>query len=178
VLRLFSSSPLEVEQLPSPLSLVLGGQWAGLLAGGPASASTFGSNPQYMISTPHKSEVCNLAGGSFCGSNPQYMISTPHKSEVFMLAGGKFFYGSSPPFHDQHAAQLLRCGWGSGFGCSWGKGRPTPTPTERIIRIEPKHKVCIIRTETTHTVRIIRTEPTHKIRTLFLTAASVLSRSS
>lgn len=57
MLRLFSKSPLEVEQLPSPLSLVLGGQWAGLLSGGPSSASTFGSNPQYMISTQHKAEV-------------------------------------------------------------------------------------------------------------------------
>ncbi|KAF5833132.1 hypothetical protein DUNSADRAFT_10650 [Dunaliella salina] len=57
VLRLFSSNPLEVEQLPSPLSLVLGGQWTGLLAGGPATSSTFGSNPQYMISTAHKAEV-------------------------------------------------------------------------------------------------------------------------
>ncbi len=59
MLRLFSSSPLEVEQLPSPLSLVLGGQWAGLLSGGPVSAPTFGSNPQYMIRTKHKTEVEN-----------------------------------------------------------------------------------------------------------------------
>jgi hypothetical protein len=57
VLRLFSSMPLEVEQLPAPLALVLGGQWTGLLAGGPASAPTFGSNPQYMLSVSTKAKV-------------------------------------------------------------------------------------------------------------------------
>lgn len=57
MLRLFSSLPLEVEQLPSPLTLVLGGQWSGLLAGGPAVCPTFGSNPQYMLSSAHKAEV-------------------------------------------------------------------------------------------------------------------------
>ena len=46
VVRAFSSAPLEMEQLPSPLSLVLGGHWVGHLAGGPSSAPTFGSNPQ------------------------------------------------------------------------------------------------------------------------------------
>lgn len=58
VLRTFSSSPLEVEQLPSPLSLVLGGQWANYLAGGGPDQPTFGSNPQYMISTQHSTQVC------------------------------------------------------------------------------------------------------------------------
>jgi len=57
VLRVFSSSPLEVEQLPSPLSLVLGGQWVGFLAGGSRKHTTFGSNPQYMISTQHRTQV-------------------------------------------------------------------------------------------------------------------------
>ncbi len=57
MLRTFSSSPLEVEQLPSPLSLVLGGQWVGYLAGGTRHHATFGSNPQYMISAQHKTQV-------------------------------------------------------------------------------------------------------------------------
>lgn len=57
VLRTFSSGPLEMEQLPSPLSLVLGGQWAGILAGGPRQSPTFGSNPQYMISSRHRTQV-------------------------------------------------------------------------------------------------------------------------
>ena len=57
VLRAFSSTPLEVEQLPSPLSLVLGGHWVGHLAGGPTTAPTFGSNPQYMISCRQRTTV-------------------------------------------------------------------------------------------------------------------------
>ncbi|GAX81250.1 hypothetical protein CEUSTIGMA_g8682.t1 [Chlamydomonas eustigma] len=57
VLRAFSSAPLEMEQLPSPLSLVLGGHWQGYLAGGPKTASTFGSNPQYMISCRQRTQV-------------------------------------------------------------------------------------------------------------------------
>lgn len=57
VVRAFSSGPLEMEQLPSPLSLVLGGQWIGHLAGGPSTAPTFGSNPQYMISCRQRTQV-------------------------------------------------------------------------------------------------------------------------
>lgn len=57
VLRTFSSAPLEMEQLPSPLSLVLGGHWVGHLAGGCRQEPTFGSNPQYMISCQHRTPV-------------------------------------------------------------------------------------------------------------------------
>uniref|UniRef100_A0A7R9V2F7 Calpain catalytic domain-containing protein n=1 Tax=Chlamydomonas euryale TaxID=1486919 RepID=A0A7R9V2F7_9CHLO len=57
VLRTFSSSALEMEQLPSPLSLVLGGHWVGHLAGGGPDQATFGSNPQYMISCRHRTQV-------------------------------------------------------------------------------------------------------------------------
>ncbi|KAJ9524597.1 hypothetical protein QJQ45_024188 [Haematococcus lacustris] len=57
ILRCFSSTPLELEQLPSPLSLVLGGQWAGHLAGGPPSSPTFGSNPQYMVSCQQRTQA-------------------------------------------------------------------------------------------------------------------------
>lgn len=46
-----------MEQLPSPLSLVLGGQWVGHLAGGPIEGPTFGSNPQYMISCRQRTQV-------------------------------------------------------------------------------------------------------------------------
>lgn len=57
VLRTFSSGPLEMEQLQSPLSLVLGGQWSGMLAGGSPLSSTFGSNPQYMISCQQRTHA-------------------------------------------------------------------------------------------------------------------------
>ncbi|MEW5315943.1 MAG: hypothetical protein WDW38_007338 [Sanguina aurantia] len=57
VLRTFSSSPLEVEQLPGPLSLVLGGHWTGYLAGGCRELGSWGSNPQYMISSPVRARV-------------------------------------------------------------------------------------------------------------------------
>ena len=57
VLRTFSSAPLEMEQLPSPLSLLLGGHWVGHLAGGPGDSPSFGSNPQYMISCRQKTQV-------------------------------------------------------------------------------------------------------------------------
>ena len=57
MLRAFSSAPLEMEQLPSPLSLVLGGHWVSYLAGGPRASPTFGSNPQYMISCQHMTQV-------------------------------------------------------------------------------------------------------------------------
>lgn len=67
MLRTFSAAPVEVEQLPSPLSLVLGGQWVGLLAGGPVTMPTFGSNPQYMISVPQRSQVGARVCGWCCG---------------------------------------------------------------------------------------------------------------
>lgn len=68
MLRTFSGAPLEVEQLPSPLSLVLGGQWAGLLAGGPRPAPTWGSNPQYMVSVAQRTQVgCQGASVSQSG---------------------------------------------------------------------------------------------------------------
>ena len=70
MLRTFSSSPLEVEQLPSPLSLVLGGHWAGYLAGGSREHPTWASNPQYMISVQHKTQV-SRAGGA--GLTPGFM---------------------------------------------------------------------------------------------------------
>ncbi|MEW5306402.1 MAG: hypothetical protein WDW36_008868 [Sanguina aurantia] len=57
VLRTFSSSPLEVEQLPGPLSLVMGGHWTGFLAGGCREHGSWGSNPQYMISSPVRAQV-------------------------------------------------------------------------------------------------------------------------
>lgn len=46
-----------MEQLPSPLSLVLGGQWAGMIAGGSNTSSTFGSNPQYVISCQQATQI-------------------------------------------------------------------------------------------------------------------------
>ncbi|KAG2449615.1 hypothetical protein HYH02_005148 [Chlamydomonas schloesseri] len=57
VLRTLSSSPMEVEQLPAPLCLVVGGHWSGFLAGGGRGSAAWGSNPQYMISASHKAQV-------------------------------------------------------------------------------------------------------------------------
>lgn len=57
VLRTFSSAPVEMEQLPSPLSIVLGGQWSGMIAGGSPNSPTFGSNPQYVISCQQSTQV-------------------------------------------------------------------------------------------------------------------------
>ncbi|KAG2495537.1 hypothetical protein HYH03_006480 [Edaphochlamys debaryana] len=57
VLRTLASSPLEVEQLPAPLCLVVGGHWSGFLAGGGRSHPSWGSNPQYMISAAHQGQV-------------------------------------------------------------------------------------------------------------------------
>ncbi|GFR44609.1 hypothetical protein Agub_g5892, partial [Astrephomene gubernaculifera] len=57
ILRSLSSSPLEVEQLPAPLCLVVGGQWSGYLAGGGRHCPSWGSNPQYMISCGHRAQV-------------------------------------------------------------------------------------------------------------------------
>lgn len=57
VLRAFCSAPVEVEQLPSPLSLIIGGQWVGQLAGGDRHQPTWGSNPQYMLSTQHRAQA-------------------------------------------------------------------------------------------------------------------------
>lgn len=57
MLRTLSSSPLEVEQLPAPLCLVVGGHWSGFLAGGGRGSAAWGSNPQYMISASHKAQV-------------------------------------------------------------------------------------------------------------------------
>ncbi|CAD7698193.1 unnamed protein product, partial [Ostreobium quekettii] len=46
VLRTFSSVPIEIEQLPAPLSLVVSGYWTGASAGGSRHNPTWGSNPQ------------------------------------------------------------------------------------------------------------------------------------
>ncbi|GLC47345.1 Calpain-type cysteine protease dek1, partial [Pleodorina starrii] len=57
ILRTLSASPLEVEQLPAPLCLVVGGQWTGFLTGGGRSCPTWGSNPQYMVSCSQRAQV-------------------------------------------------------------------------------------------------------------------------
>lgn len=100
VLRAFSSAAFELEQLPSPLSLVLGGSWVGHLAGGGPQHATFGSNPQYMISCWQKTQVGHRwdTGGtqvwhSICYAwlNPQYTTSCRQKNGCVHNAGcGKF----------------------------------------------------------------------------------------
>lgn len=62
MLRTFSAQPLELEQLPAPLCLVVGGHWAGFSAGGGRGAPGWGSNPQYMVSCKQKAQlVASLA---------------------------------------------------------------------------------------------------------------------
>ncbi|KXZ50588.1 hypothetical protein GPECTOR_16g763 [Gonium pectorale] len=57
VLRTLSSGPLEVEQLPAPLCLLVGGTWSGFLAGGGRHCTSWGSNPQYMVSCSQRAQV-------------------------------------------------------------------------------------------------------------------------
>ncbi|EFJ41862.1 hypothetical protein VOLCADRAFT_98154 [Volvox carteri f. nagariensis] len=57
ILRSLSASPLEVEQLPAPLCLVVGGQWTGYLTGGNRHCPPWGSNPQYMVSCSQRAQV-------------------------------------------------------------------------------------------------------------------------
>ena len=51
VLRSFSSAPVEVERLLQPFELACEGKWDMHTAGGNKTSGTFGSNPQYMITT-------------------------------------------------------------------------------------------------------------------------------
>jgi hypothetical protein len=44
-------------QVPSPLALVIGGAWKGLLAGGGLQCETWPSNPQFLMSAPQKSFI-------------------------------------------------------------------------------------------------------------------------
>ena len=44
-------------QIPSPLALVVGGSWAGHLAGGRLPLSSWPSNPQFMLSTQQRAQV-------------------------------------------------------------------------------------------------------------------------
>ena len=44
-------------QIPSPLALVVGGAWAGHLAGGRLPQATWPSNPQFMLSTQQRAQV-------------------------------------------------------------------------------------------------------------------------
>ncbi|GLI63404.1 hypothetical protein VaNZ11_006368 [Volvox africanus] len=57
ILRTLSASPLEVEQLPAPLCLVVGGQWTAFLTGGNRYCPSWGSNPQYMVSCSQRAQV-------------------------------------------------------------------------------------------------------------------------
>ncbi|WIA30134.1 hypothetical protein OEZ86_000227 [Tetradesmus obliquus] len=49
-LRVYGPHAMQLEQLPSPMSLVLGGQWLAHQAGGRSCHASWGSNPQYLIS--------------------------------------------------------------------------------------------------------------------------------
>eukprot|EP00873_Tetraselmis_striata_P036137 jgi/Tetstr1/456401/TSEL_043135.t1 len=57
VMRTFSSAPLEVEQLPSPLQLQMSDRWKGASAGGSRSLDTWGSNPQYLLTCPQRTKI-------------------------------------------------------------------------------------------------------------------------
>ena len=54
MLRSFSSAPVEVERLLQPFELACEGRWHPHTAGGNKTHGTFGSNPQYMITTERK----------------------------------------------------------------------------------------------------------------------------
>ena len=56
-LRIFSSGPIEVDMLPSPLCLTMEGEWESGKAGGMINDSTWGSNPQYLLRVFRKTNV-------------------------------------------------------------------------------------------------------------------------
>jgi hypothetical protein len=43
--------------VPSPLALVIGGEWSGILAGGGLHCEPWPSNPQFLMSTQQKSFI-------------------------------------------------------------------------------------------------------------------------
>lgn len=57
VLRTFSSAPVEVERPPPAHEVQISGSWTVPTSGGRRFSPTFGSNPQYLLEVPRKTQI-------------------------------------------------------------------------------------------------------------------------